>query len=135
MNPLGFLAATTAFLAIWLGHVSVRKIEFASATIWKPATVFAIFGIILEALSLSGVNRPLSVVFGITGITLLWDAFEFIRQQKRIIIGHAPANPNNPRHLKIMADHNSATTFDLLKRAPSGRGTSPEEAVKVVEHR
>jgi hypothetical protein len=134
MNPIGLLAATTAFLAIWIGHVSVRKIEFASPTIWKPATAFAIFGLILEALSLSGVNRPLSMVFGITGFTLLWDAFEFIRQQKRIIIGHAPANPNNPRHLKIMAEYNSATTFDLLKRDPTGTSTSQEEAVKVVEH-
>ena len=81
----------------------------------------AIFGFVLEAFSLSTANRPLSAVFGITGITLLWDAFEFIRQQKRIIKGHAPANPNNPRHMKIIAKNNSATIHDLLKRDPIGR--------------
>lgn len=134
MNPLGLVAAITTFLAVWTGHVAVRKIEFVSPTIWKPATVFAVSGILLEALSLSGVNRPLSMVLGITGITLAWDALEFIRQQKRVIMGHAPANPNNPRHLKIMAEHNSATTFDLLKREPIGRPASLEEAVNVGEH-
>lgn len=75
----------------------------------------------------------MSTVCGITGITLLWDAFEFKRQQKRIISGHAPANPNNPRHLKIMAEHNSATTFDLHKRDPVGRRASQEEVVTVIE--
>ncbi len=134
MNPLGLIAAITAFLAIWIGHVAVRKIEFISPTIWLPITVFAAFSIFIEILSLSTVNRPLSTVFGITGITLLWDAFEFIRQQKRIIKGHAPANPNNPRHLRIMAEHNSATTFDLLKRDPIGRLVSQEEVVKAIEH-
>lgn len=134
MNPIGLVAAITAFLAIWIGHVAVRKIEFISPTIWLPTTVFAIFGIVLETFSLPTVNRPLSTVFGITGITLLWDAFEFIRQQKRIIKGHAPANPNNPRHLKIMVEHASATTFELLKRDPIGRLDSQEEVVKVVKH-
>jgi hypothetical protein len=134
MNPLGLITAVTAFLAIWIGHVAVRKAEFASPTIWKPATVFVVFGVFLEIISLSIVNRPLSAVFGIAGITLLWDAFEFTRQQKRIVKGHAPANPNNPRHVKIMAEHNSATTFDLLKRDPIGCLVAQEEAAKVVEH-
>jgi hypothetical protein len=135
MNPLGLIAAITTFLAIWIGHVAVRKIEFASPTIWKPAMVFAISGIFLESLSLSVLNRPLSMVFGITGITLLWDAFELIRQQRRVIIGHVPANPNNARHRKIMAEHSSATTVDLLKRDPTGRLVSREEAARVMENR
>ena len=134
MNPLGLLAATTTFLAIWLGHVSVRKIEFASPTIWKPATVFAMFGIFLESLSLFATNRALSVLFGIAGISLLWDALEFIRQQKRIMLGHAPANPKNARHRKIMAEYSSATTVDLLKRDPTGGLASLEEAASVTEH-
>ena len=119
MNWIGLIAALTAFLSIWVGHVAVRKIEAASRTIWQPTIIAVMLGITLEAFSLTTVNRPLSTVFGITGITLLWDALEFTRQQKRIIKGHAPANPNNPRHAKILAEHNShATLHDLLKREP-----------------
>ena len=121
-NYLGLIAALTAFLAIWGGHVSVRKIEFISPTIWLPTVIFATLGVLIEIFSLTTVHRPLSTVFGILGITLLFDAFEFTRQQKRIRKGHAPANPNNPRHATILAEPNSrATTHDLLKREPTGK--------------
>jgi hypothetical protein len=32
----------------------------------------------------------------------------------------APANPNNPRHAKILAMHAQATTIDWLARDPRG---------------
>jgi len=38
----------------------------------------------------------------------LWDAFEFYRQHYRIQSGHAPANPDNPRHARILAGISSA---------------------------
>ena len=136
---LGLVAALTAFFSIWFGHVAVRKVEFNSATIWLPTIVFAALGLIVEILSLTTlapdahlswrtvpgsagvVNRPWSVVLGILGITLLFDALQFTTQQDRVKKGHAPANPNNPRHIKILAEHSSATTLDLLKREPNGR--------------
>ena len=120
MNFIGVVAALTAFFSIWLGHVAVRKIEFISPTIWFPSTVFAASGLTLEIFSLFSIDHSLATVFGIIGITLLWDAFELTRQQKRIIKGHAPANPNNPRHKKILTEHSSATTLDMLKREPIG---------------
>src|ERR1041385_4449428 len=113
MNFLGLTAALTAFFSIWFGHVAVRKIESSSPTIWIPTTIFAAVGLSMDFLSLSMVNLPLSVVFGILGTPLLFDAFEFTRQQNRIRKGHAPANPKNPRHAKILAQHASATTLDL----------------------
>ncbi|MBE3117844.1 MAG: DUF4491 family protein [Candidatus Atribacteria bacterium] len=116
MNFIGIVAALSAFLDIWLGHVAVRKIEFISPTIWLPTLIFAAAGITLELFSLSTGNRPMSTVFGILGITALWDALEFTRQQRRIRKGHAPANPDNPRHAKILAEYPAATTVDLLKR-------------------
>ena len=119
INTLGLTAAITAFLSIWFGHVAVRKIEFISPTIWRPTAIFAILGITCEWLSLSTFNLQLATALGILGITLFFDAFEFTRQQKRIRKGHAPANPNNPRHARILAEPNShATTLDLLKREP-----------------
>ncbi len=120
MNWLGLIAAATAFLSIWVGHVAVRKIESASRTIWVPTVTAIALGISLEYLSLIVENLLLKTAFGITGITLLWDALEFTRQQNRVKHGHAPANPNNPRHARILKEHPSATTIDLLNREPTG---------------
>ena len=129
MNFIGLVAALTAFSSVWFGHVVVRKLESISPTIWIPASIFATLGLIAEFISLSTVSRPLSTAFGILGITLLFDAFEFTRQQKRIKKGHAPANPDNPRHARFLADPAlHATTRDLLKREPTGRPLSTEEA-------
>lgn len=132
MNTLGLIAAVTAFLSIWFGHVAVRKIESTSRTIWIPTVTALALGLITEYCSLITVNLSLKTTLGITGVTLLWDALEFTRQQKRIIKGHAPANPNNPRHVKILAEHKSATTLDLLKRDPVGRLVSRDEAIKLI---
>ena len=121
INSIGLIAALTAFFSIWFGHVAVRKIEFISPTIWLPTIIFAALGLLAEFLSLSTFHRPLSTPLGILGITLLFDALEFTRQQRRVKKGHAPANPDNPRHVKILAAHPSATTLDLLKREPTGR--------------
>jgi hypothetical protein len=132
MNWIGLVAALTAFFSIWFGHVAVRKVESISPTIWIPTTIFVAFGLAVEYLSLTSVSRPLSVAFGIVGVTLLWDAIELSRQQRRIIKGHAPANLHNPRHAKILAEHSSATTLDLLKRDPIGHVASVEEANQLI---
>ena len=132
MNWIGLVAALTAFLSIWAGHVAVRKIEFVSPTIWLPTLIFISLGLIAEYYSLIIVHLPVQTALGIIGITLLWDAFEFTRQQKRIIKGHAPANPNNPRHAKILAEHKTATTLDLLKRDPIGHVVSADEAIQLI---
>lgn len=132
INTLGLTAAITAFFSIWIGHVAVRKIESSSRTVWIPSVTALVLGLITEYCSLITANLSLKTAFGIIGITLLWDALEFTRQQKRIIKGHAPANPNNPRHTKILAEHKSATTLDLLKRDPIGRPVSHDEAIKLI---
>ena len=134
MNFIGVAAAFTTFFSIWFGHVAVRKIEFSSPTIWLPTTIFAVLGLLVEVLSLSMVNRLWSVAFGILGITLLFDALEFTRQQNRIKKGHAPANPDNPRHAKILAEHASATTLDLLKREPLGYVVSADESIHLISN-
>ena len=118
INLLGLIAAVTAFFSIWFGHVAVRKIESISRTIWLPSTIFAILGLCCEWLSLKAPSLEVTTVFGILGMTLLFDGFELNRQQRRVIKGHAPANPDNPRHAKILKEYASATTLDLLKRKP-----------------
>ena len=133
MNFIGVIAAFATFFSVWFGHVAVRKIEFISRTIWIPTTIFAALGILTEYVALITDNRLLNTALGILGITLLFDGLEFTRQQRRIKKGHAPANPNNPRHAIILADSNfHATTLDMLKREPVGRIVSADEAVQLI---
>jgi uncharacterized protein DUF4491 len=134
-HPIGLVAAASTFLGVWFGHVSVRKIEFISPTIWLPMTIFAIVGIIFELFSLLTSSLLLSAAAGILGITFLCDALEFTRQQNRVKNGHAPANPNNPRHAPFLREHASATTLDLLKRDPIGKQVSHGEAIKLITER
>jgi len=118
LNFTGLIAATSAFLGIWLGHVAVRVIESNAKTLLPPILIAIILGLAFEWFSLSTSNLQLSTATGILGITVLWDAFELIRQEKRVKKGHAPANSNNPRHARILAEYPEATTIDLLKREP-----------------
>jgi hypothetical protein len=127
LNTLGLVSALTAFLSIWWGHVGVRKIEANSAKLWPPMTASIALGVICETTAFRLSSLHLSAVFGITGVVFLWDAFEFYRQEKRVKRGHAPANPNNPRHARILADCPSASAFDWLDRSPRGSAYSPDE--------
>jgi len=132
LNFTGLVAATSAFLGIWLGHVSVRAIERQASKLWPPILIAIILGLALELTSLSTPYRLLSTTTGILGITILWDALEFVRQEKRIKKGHAPANPSNPRHAQILNRYPSATPLDLLKREPVQRPVAPEEAIRLI---
>ena len=135
LNSIGLVAAVSTFVGVWFGHVAVRKIESISPTLWLPITAFAIIGVALEWVSLLTSHFSLSSATGILGFTLLWDALEFTRQQNRIKKGHAPANPDNPRHARLMREHAFVTTVDLLKRDPLGKPVSHSEAIQLVtEH-
>lgn len=124
INPVGLASAAATFLGVWIGHVSVRKIEREVERIWIPSAIALILGIALELLSLWIASRSLSAFCAILGVTLLWDALEFHRQQNRIKEGHAPANPRNPRHARILAGYPEATTIDWLDRVPTGKPIS-----------
>jgi len=102
--------------------------------LWIPSIFVLLSGIGLEAISLTVSNLHLSVMCGILGVTFLWDALEFYRQQKRIKEGHAPANPNNPRHARILACSPNATTFDWLARSPREIPYSKDELTRTKEH-
>ncbi len=123
MNYSGVAAGLSTFLSIWLGHVLVRKIEFSASTLWVPRFLFAAAGISLEVAALISQHPILSAICGIAGITLLFDAIELTRQERRIRKGHAPANPKNPRHARILTAYPSATTWSPLKRKPAGEPT------------
>jgi len=129
-NLIGPITAISAFLGIWLGHVSVRVIERNTQSLLSPILIALALGIALEIYSLFTAYRLLSTAIGILGITILWDALEFFRQEKRVKKGHAPANPSNPRHAKILAEYPYATTLDLLKREPGAVQTGIQVQLK-----
>jgi hypothetical protein len=128
---VGLVAAAT-FFGIWFGHVAVRKIEFNVEKLWIPIFLTLALGLSLEIFSLITDDLLLTTASGILGVTLLWDSFEFWRQQKRVIKGHAPANPDNPRHARILAENPTATSLDLLDRDPVGHPVSEAEAIRLV---
>lgn len=128
---IGLVTAVTTFVGIWFGHVAVRKIEYIAPNIWFPSLVAALAGLLMEGFSLASSDLNLSAALGILGVTLLWDSFEFWRQEKRVKVGHAPANPDNPRHALILVESTSATTLDLLDRDPVGYPLNPDEAIRL----
>lgn len=131
---VGLASAAATFLGVWIGHVSVRKIEREVERIWIPSAIALLLGIALELLSLWTSSRALSALYAILGVTLLWDALEFHRQQNRIKDGHAPANPRNPRHARILAAYPTATTIDWLDRDPRGEPVSTEDVHLLQEN-
>ncbi len=133
LNFVGISAALATFFSVWMGHALVRKIERETADLRIPVGIFIALGLSFAALSLLTPNLILSAASGILALTLVWDAHEFIRQQKRVQRGRAPANPNNPRHAKILAEHPEATTFDWLDRDPRGSQYSAEELAAMKE--
>ncbi len=134
INLVGLASAAATFLGVWIGHVSVRKIEREVERIWIPSALALLLGIGLELLSLWTSSRALSTFCAILGVTLLWDALEFHRQQNRIREGHAPANLRNPRHVRILAAYPNATTTDWLDRDPRGEPLSTEDVRLLQEN-
>lgn len=134
LNWIGVACAVATFLGVWLGHVSVRRIERQVERIWIPAAIAFGFGLGLELASLRTGNLVVAAMCSILGVTLLWDSLELaVRQPRRIREGHAPANPNNPRHQRILSTHPNATTIDWLDRDPRGHPYSADELKSIRE--
>jgi hypothetical protein len=134
MNWIGLAAAAATFFSVWIGHVSVRKIEARVTDLRAPTALALVLGLALEAGALFSAERTLAAVLGIVGMTVLWDALEFTRQHRRVAKGHAPANPANPRHARLLAA-GGATTIDWLAREPVGRAVDRAEALALLGHR
>ena len=134
INWLGLASAAATFFGVWVGHVSVRKIEREVARMWIPSTLALLSGLGLLFASFLTPNLILSTICGILAVTLLWDALELaVRQPNRVKHGHAPVNPNNPRHAKILATYPNATTIDWLNRDPRGVPYTADELNAIKE--
>ena len=131
INTVGLASAAATFFGVWIGHVSVRRIEREVERIWIPSMIALFFGLTLEVFSLVSESMAASAFCAILGVTLLWDAHEFYRQQDRVREGRAPANPQNPRHARILAAFSTATTTDWLDREPCGAPISTDELTEL----
>ena len=119
LNWIGVVAALATFFGVWIGHVTVRRVEYRAPDLRVPMLIALIVGSALEVVALSSSSLYVSGACGILGMTALFDALEFRRQFRRVKKGHAPANPHNPRHAPLLAE-GKASTVDLLKREPTG---------------
>ncbi len=127
INLIGLLAGITTIFTIGFGHVMVRKWESRLVSITPAVFACVLLGIGFGIGSFYSDSNVLSSVLGIVSITFLWDALEFHRQQQRVIKGHVPANPENPRHQKFLTQYPSATIMNLTDREPRGYPYSDEE--------
>ncbi|MBI5567574.1 MAG: DUF4491 family protein [Chloroflexi bacterium] len=118
-NWIGLVAALATFFSVWLGHVSVRAVEYRAASLTRPTIVYLALSAAAYLGSVLSGEVWLSAALGIAGTTLWFDALELRRQFKRVIKGHAPANPQNPRHTPYLASGH-ATPINWLDRAPDG---------------
>ena len=113
--------------------MGVRAIEAKAEKLWQPVLGALLLGLLFEWIAVRTETPQLSAAYGIAGVVFLWDALEFYRQQGRVKSGHAPANPHNPRHARILAEHPTASTIDWLDRDPRGRAYSEGELAAMGE--
>lgn len=139
LQVAGFWMAIATFLGIWWGHIGVRWVEHKVTRVEPAALLLIIAGLGLNLYALVAPDLIAAGVCSIIGITLLWDAYELFRQQRRVQKGHAPANPHNPRHAAYLAAGGPVTTEDLLDREPTGRPLAgkpdPRHRIKQDERR
>ena len=120
LQLIGLWMAAVAFVSIWWGHVGVRWLERVSPNIWPPIVVLGLSAMAMNIAALLSNSLWISSACSVVGFSLFWDAIEVYRQQWRIIHGHAPANPDNPRHAAYLAA-NMGHRDDPLKREPTGQ--------------
>ncbi|ABY35687.1 MAG TPA: DUF4491 domain-containing protein [Chloroflexus aurantiacus] len=132
LQTSGLWLAIATFLSIWWGHVGVRWLEAKCADIRPPMVVLIIAGLLLNLVALFSANVTIGGVCSVVGISLWWDAFELVRQDRRVRHGHAPANPHNPRHARYLAE-GRATIHDPLDREPGEALILPQQPVRERE--
>ena len=92
MNISGVIIASLALLGIGFGHVWVRKMEYYfGKKIWPLSLLI---GLLLVALSLRMGSDFYSAVLAVPGAIFIYAVKEFFEQEKRVLKGHAPRNPN-----------------------------------------
>lgn len=114
MNFHGIIFGILTFLGIWSGHVLVRKLEYRLPDIQWISIFLGLAGAACLYFSTRIPSFLTSGILALAGMLLIVDGVECRHQEKRVIIGHAPANPNNPRHQRILATYDTAVRASPL---------------------
>jgi len=129
LQTSGLWLTIATFLSIWWGHVGVRWLEAKCANIRPPMFILIAAGFGLNIAALFAPNVTIGGVCSVVGMALWWDAFELVRQDRRVRHGHAPANPHNPRHARYLAE-GRATLHDPLDREPGDVPLITQQSVR-----
>ena len=95
MNLTGIIIGTAAFLTIGIFHPVVIKAEYYfSKNCWW---CFLLLGLLCIGVSLFIKNYILSTIIGVVGFSSLWGIKELFQQEKRVLRGWFPKNPNRKK--------------------------------------
>lgn len=78
----GPILGITTVATIAAGHVLVRRLHARFGT--RPAVPLCLLSALVLLASLLLSSDLVSGLFGITGVTILWDGIELFRQEKRV---------------------------------------------------
>jgi len=78
---VGPLLAIVTVATIGAGHVLVRRLHARYGT--RPAVPLFVAGALLLIASLLTAHDLLSGIYGIAGMTVVWDGIEIYRQERR----------------------------------------------------
>lgn len=92
MNYLGFLHGLIAFILIGVFHPIVIKGEYYLGR--KSIVIFVLVGVLSLVGSLIMENITGSTFFGILSFCCFWSIKEVLEQEKRVLEGRFPQNPN-----------------------------------------
>ena len=92
MNFNGVFIGIMTFLIIGLCHPLVIKLEYYWGKKCWP--VYLISGLICVAISLYIDNATASALLGVAAFSLFWSIHEIFAQEKRVLKGWYPQNPN-----------------------------------------
>ncbi len=92
MNYLGFLHGLIAFILIGIFHPIVIKGEYYLGK--KSIFIFILMGVLSLVGSLITQNITISTFLGIFAFCCFWSIKEVFEQEKRVLEGRFPQNPN-----------------------------------------
>lgn len=92
MNPIGIIIGIAAFLTIGIFHPIVIKAEYYFSK--KCWWCFLLLGLLCIVLSLIINNTIISIIIGVVGFSSLWGIKELFEQERRVLRGWFPKNPN-----------------------------------------
>ncbi|GAA0746978.1 DUF4491 family protein [Clostridium oceanicum] len=99
MNYLGAFHGLIAFILIGLFHPIVIKSEYYLGK--KSIFIFVLFGIFSLLVSFNTKNITISTSLGVFSFCCFWSIKEVCEQEKRVLEGRFPQNPNRIYNKKL----------------------------------